>query len=204
MLLLMFGILLQLIGGSLFGVGLFSSTEAARVASAAHTRVQKYRRLVHHWHLPQLFDAPFDAQTLVFHAILSWVCVGVLYGLAWLAAAWHLAEAGVAANILGVVMLLIVAWLSSTCRSRDDLIFVFAHPAFGFVPLVIAVPFVFSLFIHLSPLERLLGTALLVPSVYLALFLSVVMSWVVSTYVKLVLMVVGTTIYTIGMVILAQ
>jgi len=202
-LLLMFGILLQLIGGSLFGVGLFSSTEAARVASAAHTHVQKYRRLVH-WQLPQLFDAPFDAQTLVFHAVLSWVCIGVLYGLAWLAAAWHLVEAGVAANILGVVMLLIVAWLFSNCRSRDDLIFVFAHPVFGFVPLVIAVPFVFSLFIHLSPLERLLGTALLVPSVYLALFLSAVMSWVVSTYVRLVLMVVGTTIYTIGTVVLAQ
>jgi len=199
----MFGILLQLIGGSLFGVGLFSSTETARVASAAHTHVQKYRRLVH-WHLPQLFDAPFDAQTLVFHAVLSWVCVGVLYGLAWLADAWHLAEAGVAANILGVVMLLIVAWLFSNCRSIDDLIFVFAHPVFGFVPLVIAVPFVFSLFIHLSPLERLLGTALLVPSVYLALFLSAVMSWVVSTYVRLVLMVVGTTIYTIGTVVLAQ
>ena len=203
MLLLMFGILLQLIGGSLFGVGLFSSTEAARVASAAHTHVQKYRRLVD-WHLPQLFDAPFDIQTLVFHAVLSWVGVGVLYGLAWLAAAWHLAEAGVAANILGVVMLLIVAWLSSTCRSRDDLIFVFAHPSFGFVPLIIAVPFVFSLFIHLSPLERLLGTALLVPSVYLALFLSGVMSWVVSIYVRLVLMVVGATIYTIGTVVLAQ
>ncbi len=203
MLLLMFGILLQLIGGSLFGVGLFSSTEAARVASAAHTHVQKYRRLVD-WHLPQLFDAPFDIQTLVFHAVLSWVGVGVLYGLAWLAAAWHLAEAGVAANILGVVMLLIVAWLSSTCRSRDDLIFVFAHPSFGFVPLIIAVPFVFSLFIHLSPLERLLGTALLVPSVYLALFLSAVMSWVVSIYVRLVLMVVGATIYTIGTVVLAQ
>lgn len=199
MLLLMFGILLQLVGGSLFGVGLFSSTEAARVASAAHTHVQKHRRLVR-WHLPQLFDAPFDAQTLVFHAALSWVCVGVLYGLVWLAAAWHLAEAGVAANILGVVMLLIVAWLSSTCRSRDDFIFVFAHPVFGFVPLVIAVPFVFSLFIHLSPLERLLGTTLLVPSVYLALFLSAVLSWVVSAYVRLVLMVVGTALYTIGTV----
>jgi len=203
MLLLMFGILLQLIGGSLFGIGLFSSTEAARVASAAYTHVQKYRRLVD-WHLPQLFDASFDVQALVFHAVLSWVWVGVLYGLAWLAASWHLAEAGVVANILGVVMLLIVALLSSTCRSRDDFIFVFAHPLFGFVPLVIAVPFVFSLFIHLSPLERLLGTALLVPSVYLALFLSAVMSWVVSTYVRLVLMVVGTTIYTIGTVVLTQ
>jgi len=199
----MFGILLQLVGGSLFGVGLFSSTEAARVASVAHTHVQKHRRLVH-WHLPQLFDAPFDAQTLIFHAVFSWVCVGVLYGLVWLAAAWHLAEAGVAANILGVVMLLIVAWLSFTCRSRDDFIFVFAHPVFGFVPLVIAVPFVFSLFTHLSPLERLLGTTLLVPSVYLALFLSAVLSWVVSTYVRLVLMVVGTTLYTIGTVAMSM
>lgn len=203
MLLLMFGILLQLVGGCLFGIGFFRSTESARVASKFDTYFQKHRHMLN-LNLSQLFDAPFDLQVLVFHAVVSWVLVGSLYGLTWLAATWHIVEAAMATNILGIIMLLIVALLSSTCRSKDDFIFVFAHPVFGFVPLVIAVPFIFSMFITFTPVFRLLGSALLVLIVYFAFILSAFLSWFVSVYVRLVLILIGTALYTTGTLIMVM
>lgn len=194
---LLIGIALQLLGGSLFGLGMLGSSDSAHIASAAKThwssRIDSFS-----YQIPRLFDADMSLSTVAFHFGSSLILTTLAYLIAFLLTAFSWITAPLSFNVLGIAMAVALILELRTTRNADDLNFSLMHPLFGFVPKLIAGPFLAGLLVPLAPTQKLLASVVLMLALYVAYFITVALAWVISKYVRVLSVVTGAVLYTLG------
>jgi hypothetical protein len=194
------GILLQLVGGALFGTGLISAGDRLWIRDKANAAVSMYRTLASRL-LGDFFDAAsatLDARTVALHCVVAWFFILAVYGLALAVALVLNIPPSHAFDGAGLLALLACLVTLRSVRSWYGLASVFLAPHGGLVALSVLIAWLSDLLAGLAASSRVAISLAVVPAIDVALLASAATSLAAARFARVFLLLAGAALYAVG------
>jgi len=188
------GIMLQLIGGSIFGFALFDAAPAHEFGDRTILRIRRK--------MDRMIARPMDATTalpavLTVYVVFNFIILGAVLLFPFILSLTGLSSFSVGLSVLGFIAGLSLLFGILATGGPGQLPFRLVTPGYSsaFSLFVVAVT---GLFIELPVWERLIMAATFTLTILLGFMVGLFVAWGLSRFASLILLAIGTGTYALG------